>query len=131
MQDQYGGRVLNLIEKAANYEELERTLEEFKGIGPVRVNIFLRELREISPKADPPLQKFVILAARHLSLIETVNPREALEQLKQLWKENRVKEKSFAHLEIVLLRFGKDHCIEKKCDLTILEISAHNHNSSN
>jgi len=121
LQDQHDGKILNLIEKAAAYEELEKTLEAFKGIGPVTVNIFLRELRNISSKANPPLQRFVVLAARRLNLVETDNSREALKQLEQVWKENKIKGKTFIHLENALLRFGKDHCTEEECDLSVLE----------
>jgi len=108
LQDQYDGKIVNLIEDAADYAELEKKLKEFKGIGPVTVNIFLRELRDTWAKANPPLQKFVIRAARHLSLIKTEDPKKALKELKKVWKENRVKGKSFTHLESALLRFGKD-----------------------
>jgi endonuclease III len=121
LQDQYGGKILGLIEKATNHKELERMLEEFRGIGPVRASIFLRELREVWIKADPLLQKFVIRAARCLNLVATEDPSEALEQLKQAWKESKVEGKSFVRLESMLLRFGKDYCTEEKCDLSILE----------
>jgi len=121
LQDQHDGRILNLIEKVATYEELEKTLEGFRGIGPVTVNIFLREFRNIWPKANPPLQRFVVLAARHLNLVKTDNSKEALKQLEQVWKENKVKGKTFIHLESALLRFGKDYCTEEECDLSLLE----------
>lgn len=126
LQEQYGGKILTLKERAAHYEELEKMLREFKGVGPVTVNIFLRELRGTWPEANPAPQKSVILAARHLNLIKTDRPREALEQLKRTWKENRVKGKSFAHLENALFRFGKYHCTKEKCDLSTLEEIASN-----
>lgn len=121
LQYHYDGKVVRLIEKAANYEQLKRRLEEFKGVGPVTVNIFLRELRDTWSKVDPPLQKLVIRAARHLNLIKTDDSRKALEQLREVWKENRIKKKSFIHLESALLRFGKDYCTEEECNLSILE----------
>lgn len=126
LQDQSDGKIVKLIEAAATYEELKKRLEEFKGIGPVTVNIFLRELRDTWSEADPPLQKFVILAARHLNFIETNDSGKALEQLKQVWKGNEVEGKSFIHLESALLRFGKDYCTEEKCDLSVLEMCASN-----
>lgn len=121
LQCHYDGKVVKLIEKAATFEELKKKLEEFKGIGPVTVNIFLRELRETLSKADPPLQKFVIRAARHLNLIKTDDSRKALDQLREVWKKNRIEKKSFIHLESALLRFGKDHCTDEECNLSILE----------
>ncbi len=121
LQDHYGGKVINLIERAANFEELETMLTEFKGVGPVTVNIFLREMRNMWSKANPPLQRFVILAAQHLNLIKAEDSRKAFNQLKQIWKENSVRGKIFIHLENALLRFGKDYCTENECDLSILE----------
>jgi len=121
LQCYFDGKVVKLIEKEANYEQLKKRLEEFKGVGPVTVNIFLRELRDTLPKADPPLQKFVIRAARHLNLIKTDDSRKALEQLREVWKKNRIEKKSFIHLESALLRFGKEHCTEEECDLSVLK----------
>lgn len=46
------GDLERLHETSVNPEDLERRLMEFKGIGPVGVNIFLRELRGIWMKAD-------------------------------------------------------------------------------
>jgi endonuclease III len=125
LQDGYDGKIVNLIEKAADYEELEKKLEEFKGIGPVTVNIFLRELRDTWPQADPPLQKFAIRVSHHLALIdEKEDPEKALNQLRRVWEKNRVEGKAFTHLENALLRFGKDLCTEEKCDMSVLEESA-------
>lgn len=110
----YDGKIVKLIEKSATFKELKKRLEELKGVGPVTVNIFLRELRDTLPKADPPLQKFVIYAACYLNLIKTDDPRKALEQLREVWKKSRIKDKSFIHLESALLRFGKDYCTEEE-----------------
>lgn len=121
LQDQYGGRILNLIEKASDYEELEELLKEFRGVGPVTVSIFLRELRDTWPKINPPLQRFVILPAQHLGLITKDEPRKALEQLKETWRRNSIKGKSFVHLESALLRFGKHHPTKERCNLSVLE----------
>ena len=48
----YGG-LERLHDEAENPRDLERRLQTLKGLGPVGVNIFLRELRGIWPKADP------------------------------------------------------------------------------
>ncbi len=47
------GDLENIHEQAANSMDLEKRLMEFKGVGPVCVNIFLRELRGIWVKAKP------------------------------------------------------------------------------
>jgi endonuclease III len=102
------GRITRILDSTADYHKLVRALEEFKGVGPVTVNIFLRELRDLWPNANPPLQRPVILTASHLGLISATDPREGLEQLRQVLSENRVEGKSFAHLEDALLRYGKN-----------------------
>lgn len=49
----YGGRLTTLHLRASDSIDLERRLAAFFGIGPVTVNIFLRELRPFWRKADP------------------------------------------------------------------------------
>ncbi len=38
------GSLSNLLKKAKDKKEVEKTLQEFKGIGPVTIKIFLRDL---------------------------------------------------------------------------------------
>lgn len=45
---------------------LEATLDAFPGWGPTTVRIFLRELRDVWPGAQPPLDERALRAARHL-----------------------------------------------------------------
>lgn len=62
---QYDGRLTKLHEAAADNHDLEARLEAFYGVGPVTVNIYLRELRPYWHKADPePLPIVTELAAR-------------------------------------------------------------------
>lgn len=69
----YGGSLRRLHDAARNARDLEERLLAFYGIGPVTVNIFLRELRPFWAKADPdPLpaverlaERFVIDLARY------------------------------------------------------------------
>ncbi len=49
----YGGSLSALHEEAADSGDLERRLQTFYGIGPVTVNIFLREMRPYWSKARP------------------------------------------------------------------------------
>lgn len=56
-EEEYGG-LEELHERAEDPNDLERKLMEFRGIGPVCVNIFLRELRESGAKRDPSLQEW-------------------------------------------------------------------------
>lgn len=62
--DQYGGRLSAIHDTASDPRDLEARLLRFPGIGPVTVNIFLRELRPFWPKADPtPLPEVLRAAA--------------------------------------------------------------------
>jgi hypothetical protein len=62
---EYGGSLNRLHDGAKGAEDLEQRVDAFYGIGPVTVNIFLRELRPFWQKANPePLPAVVVLAAR-------------------------------------------------------------------
>lgn len=113
------GSLENLYKKAKNQKSLENRLKEFKRVGAVTVNIFLRELRDIW-KVDPLPSKFTIIAANNLSLIRTKNPEKALEELKKIWEKNKVKNKTFANFETALLRLGKNYCNKNKCKICSL-----------
>ncbi|MEM5798685.1 MAG: hypothetical protein QXP39_01385 [Candidatus Aenigmatarchaeota archaeon] len=88
-----------IYKDAKNSKDLERILMDIRGIGPVTVNIFLRELRHILPKADPEFSPFVNLAAKRLKI--------------DLNKYDRHTEK-FVRLEVALLRLGKVWAHKKK-----------------
>ncbi|MEQ9715133.1 MAG: hypothetical protein ABGF52_06305 [Candidatus Asgardarchaeum sp.] len=53
---------------ALDSKDLERRLIEFKGFGPTAVNIFLRELRGIWSKANPPPSVIAVKVAECLSI---------------------------------------------------------------
>jgi endonuclease III len=61
----YGGRPSRLHDSSRDAGDLEQRLLAFYGVGPVTVNIFLRELRPVWAKADPdPLPTVERLAER-------------------------------------------------------------------
>ncbi len=63
---EYGGSLTRLHAEARDEKDLERRLLLFYGVGPVTVNIFLRELRPYWTKADPePLPVVRRLAAEY------------------------------------------------------------------
>jgi len=66
----YGGSLAQLHDAARDPRDLEVRLLAFYGVGPVTVNIFLRELRPFWAKADPaPLPAVRALARRlHIPL---------------------------------------------------------------
>lgn len=80
LKEEYGD--LGGIHRASkDPRDLERRLQEFKGIGPVGVNIFLRELRGVWKKADPKPSSMAIKVARQLSLEEPKPYESALVRL--------------------------------------------------
>ncbi|MBO3753548.1 MAG: hypothetical protein FGF53_01510 [Candidatus Brockarchaeota archaeon] len=85
------GSIDGVHEKAESPEHLEELLKEFRGIGPVGVNIFLRELRGIWSKADPEPSKLAVETARRLGV-------------------KRIKE-----VESQLVRLNLEYCKRKAC----------------
>lgn len=89
---QYRGSLRRLNALASDSRDLEARLDRFYGVGPVTVNIFLRELRPRWPKADPEPLPRVKAAARSLGI-----------DLGQY----RRKSMAFASLEAGLIRLRK------------------------
>ncbi|MEW6189625.1 MAG: hypothetical protein AB1466_05940 [Actinomycetota bacterium] len=119
LNEKYQGDLNALHETAKDPRNLEAKLGEFKGIGPVTINIFLRELREIWKKADPLSQDLAILAARNLGFTKLVGEGEAerariLDDLKGIWRKAEPSKFKFSDFEAALVRLGKDYCRKKK-----------------
>jgi hypothetical protein len=111
----YGGDLNALHEQAQNSADLERLLKELgTGIGDVTVNIFLRELRTVWPKARPPLSPPALLASQHLGL---VGPgEEPLMVLESRWAGHPLTGRDFCDFEAALVRLGKDYCRKGRHD---------------
>lgn len=86
------GDLERLYEASADPRDLERRMMEFRGIGPVGVNIFLRELRGIWMKADPEPSKIASEVASRLGI------------------------QDIKHNESALVRIGLEYCRRKRCD---------------
>jgi endonuclease III len=112
--DQYGGDLESLHDAAADARDLETRLTSLgKGIGDVTVQIFLRELRDIWPKAQPTLSPLSILAAKDLALFSTQPGRRGrgtVDRLRILWKRSAVGNMCFSDFESALVRLGRDYC---------------------
>jgi 3-methyladenine DNA glycosylase/8-oxoguanine DNA glycosylase len=91
LQQKYGS-LTELHKQAKDPRDLEHKLMQFKGIGPVTANIFLRELRTVWRKADPEPLDFVKEQAAKLGI--------------DLSKFRR-KTKKFIRLEAALIRSCK------------------------
>jgi endonuclease III len=117
--DRYGS-LTTLYSRSADQKELESRLEQFKKIGPVTVNIFLRELRGVW-QVDPLPSRFTTTAARNLGLVRSEIPSQILTELKKVWEKCQIPGKTFAHFETALLRLGKNYCGKNKCRLCPLK----------
>jgi len=109
LNEKYGGSLTRLYNQATDSSDLENRLKELgKGLGDVTISIFLRELRGVWSKADSKPTPLVILAAKSSGIIQTESPESALTELKDFWKRDAVKGKSFISFETALLRLGKE-----------------------
>ena len=67
LKEKYGG-LERLHTESSSPSDLENRLQEFKGVGPVGVNIFLRELRGIWEKAKPNPSPMAVVTAQKIGL---------------------------------------------------------------
>ena len=76
--DRYDGKVSRIHDDATDPPDLARRLDEFYGVGPVTVDIFLRELSSFWKKADPERPPAVQKMARCLDVDLGVYDRKSL-----------------------------------------------------
>jgi hypothetical protein len=116
----YGGDLNRLHRMARNGRDLEDRLRALgKGIGDVTVQIFLRELRNLWSKADPPLSPLATLAAEHLRLLGRAyggGPMCEIQRLQRCWRANAVAGYAFLDFEAALVRLGRDYCRKQRFD---------------
>jgi hypothetical protein len=108
LQD-YAGDLNVLHCLAADGPDLEQRIKRLgKGVGDVTVNIFLREMRSIWPKAQPLPSKQTVQAARALGLIanDLADRMDILEALKAAAQEDGLKPDDFPDFEAALVRYG-------------------------
>jgi len=96
LQQNYGS-LENLYRQASDGKDLEKRLQEFKGIGPTTVQIFLRELRRVW-QVQPKIAGIARTAATNLNI-----------ELSQLG------EGKLARVETALVKLYLRHCKRKKC----------------
>jgi 3-hydroxyacyl-CoA dehydrogenase len=104
--DEYDGDMRNIEQESSTTKELEEKLEEFHGVGPVTVKIFLRELRGIWDNADPELSDIETMAAKDCGIV--FDEQNATLQVKQFWDENAIDELDLRHMQAALVRHGLD-----------------------
>jgi len=108
LERDYSGNLDRLHDTAADARDLEQRIRALgRGIGDTTAEIFLRELRGIWVKADPPLSPLALSAAIELGyLMQGTNPEQALAGLKKIWAEEAQTTADFAEFEAALVREG-------------------------
>ena len=108
--DEYKGSLNTLHAAASDAKNLEDRLKALgKGIGDVTVNIFLREMRGVWPKAEPLPSDLVISAARDMNFIpkNVHDKKKILDLLKKKWTDQGMRMKDFPDYEAALIRIGR------------------------
>lgn len=77
LQEKYEG-LEDLHRVSSTPKDLERRLQAFKGVGPVGLNIFLRELRGIWQKANPKPSQRAMKVAQRIGLEKVESYESAL-----------------------------------------------------
>ncbi len=105
----YGGNLDVLHAAAADQRDLESRIKALgKGIGDTTVGIFLREMRGVWDKAEPPLSRLALDAATALGYLRAGphDPDQALAGLQRLWAADGQSAAGFADFESALVREG-------------------------
>ena len=106
---EYASDLNTLHRVAADASDLERRIKRLgKGIGDVTVNIFLREMRCIWPKAQPILSEGTVQAAKALEFVQdnlSDKPR-ILQMLKAASRNDGMRPEDFPEFEAALVRYG-------------------------
>jgi endonuclease III len=91
LKEKYG-QLERLHAESVTAMDLENRLQEFKGFGPVGVNIFLRELRGIWEKANPKPSPIAVATAQKIGL----------------------KKEDIKHFESQLVRLTLEYCTKRR-----------------
>jgi hypothetical protein len=106
---EYAGDLNTLHRAAIDELDLERRVNQLgKGIGDVTVNIFLREMRCIWPKAQPILSEGTVQAAKALGFVHDnlFDRARILQILKAASGNDGMRPVDFPEFEAALVRYG-------------------------
>jgi len=109
LMQEYGGSLDAPHHAATDARDLEMRLKALgKGIGDTTVAIFLRELRGIWAKAEPPLSPPALAAAHALGYLRAdgLTPERALSKLRKVWVDSGQPAAKFVDFESALVREG-------------------------
>lgn len=113
---EYAGDLNRLHFFARDERDLEKRLGKLsKAVTPATVAPFLRGLRDLWEKANPPLAGDTLTASGRLGLTSSPNATVALEELRMLWEDMAEDQLRFSDLEAALTRLGRDYCRKRRC----------------
>jgi len=96
LRKEYGGKLSELYEKSKDDKDLEGRLRTLgKGIGPVTVEVFLRDMQKVWPKADPAPTPRIREAMKALGI----------DDLKEYARKNHI---DIIRLETALHRYSRE-----------------------
>lgn len=72
LMEKYHGDIDSIHEYAFDERDLEARLMEFRGFGPIAINIFLRELRDVWGKAKPKPSRYAVNVALKVGLNQSL-----------------------------------------------------------
>jgi len=96
---EYGGSLKKIHDVSSGSKDLEQRLLDFYGIGPVTMNIFLRELRPFWEKSNPEPLPVIVQLAKKFRIDLSMYDRKSL---------------SFARVEAGLMRMRKALGVQAK-----------------
>ena len=105
----YGGSLDALHDAATGPQDLERRIKALgRGIGDTTAGIFLRELRGLWARAEPPLSPLALAAATTLGYLRPAvdDAGRALALLQWAWAADGQVASAFAEFEAALVREG-------------------------
>ena len=117
--ERYTGNLNKLHARAEDSADLEERIKGLgKGVGEITVNIFLREMRGVWPKAAPLPSELVIAAAKELGFVpgDLQDKQHILVLLQTHWQKEGRGAIVFADFEAALVRYGK--ILRKKTQIT-------------
>ena len=111
VRTRFGGSVESLA-TVTDARVLETALDSLPGWGPTTVRIFLRELRDVWPGAQPPLDERALRAARHLKFPISRRRGDQIDALRAVAHDAR---RDVRDLETSLIRLTLAHRDMRTC----------------
>jgi hypothetical protein len=116
LNKKYEGDFNRLHFCAKDGEDLETRIGDLgKGIAPTAISIFLREMRDLWEKSEPPLAETALIASRNLGLVKSSDASLAVEELRTASAWEAQEQERLSVLEAALMKLGENYCYRQRC----------------